>query len=57
MIKYIKIVLFGYLAVISINIAQVDQIDIRSVNISGMSLLRKRVNATFKTKAFDFFYF
>ena len=42
MIKYIKIVLFGYLAVISINIAQEDQIDIRSVNISGNESIKKK---------------
>ena len=42
MIKYIRIVLFGYLAVISINIAQEDQIDIRSVNISGNKSIKKK---------------
>ena len=42
MIKYIRIVLFGYLAVISINIAQEDQIDIRSVNISGNESIKKK---------------
>ena len=42
MIKYIRIVLFGYLAVISINIAQEDQIDIRSVNISGNETIKKK---------------
>ena len=42
MIKYIRIVLFGYLAVISINIAQDDQIDIRSVNISGNESIKKK---------------
>ena len=65
MIKYIRIVLFGYLAVISINIAQEDQIDIRSVNISGnesinkkelMPLLRQRpsnFSFTFKGTSFN----
>ena len=65
MIKYIRIVLFGYLAVISINIAQEDQIDIRSVNISGnesinkkelMPLLRQRpsnFSFTFKGTTFN----
>jgi len=64
-IKYIRIVLFGYLAVISINIAQEDQIDIRSVNISGnesinkkelMPLLRQRpsnFSFTFKGTTFN----
>jgi len=64
-IKYIRIVLFGYLAVISINIAQEDQIDIRSVNISGnesinkkelMPLLRQRpsnFSFTFKGTSFN----
>jgi len=64
-IKYFKIVLFGYLAVISINIAQEDQIDIRSVNISGnksiqkkelMPLLRQRpsnFSFTFKGTSFN----
>lgn len=42
MIKYIRIVLFGYLAVISINIAQEYQIDIRSVNISGNESIKKK---------------
>ena len=42
MIKYIRIVLFGYLAVISINVAQEDQIDIRSVNISGNESIKKK---------------
>ena len=42
MIKYIRIVLFGYLTVISINIAQEDQIDIRSVNISGNESIKKK---------------
>ena len=42
MIKYIKIVLFGYLTVVSINIAQEDQIDIRSVNISGNESIKKK---------------
>ena len=42
MIKYIRIVLFGYLAVISINIAQEDQIDIGSVNISGNESIKKK---------------
>ena len=42
MIKYIRIVLFGYLAVVSINIAQEDQIDIRSVNISGNESIKKK---------------
>jgi len=41
-IKYIRIVLFGYLTVISINIAQEDQIDIRSVNISGNESIKKK---------------
>tara|TARA_A100001015_G_scaffold56898_1_gene62547 strand:+ start:2425 stop:4281 length:1857 start_codon:yes stop_codon:yes gene_type:complete len=41
-IKYIRIVLFGYLAVISINIAQEYQIDIRSVNISGNESIKKK---------------
>jgi len=41
-IKYIRIVLFGYLAVISINVAQEDQIDIRSVNISGNESIKKK---------------
>ena len=42
MIKYIRIVLFGYLAVISINVAQEYQIDIRSVNISGNESIKKK---------------
>ena len=42
MIKYIRIVLFGYLTVISINIAQEDQIDIKSVNISGNESIKKK---------------
>ena len=42
MIKYIRIVLFGYLTVVSINIAQEDQIDIRSVNISGNESIKKK---------------
>ena len=42
MIKYIRIVLFGYLAVISIYVAQEDQIDIRSVNISGNESIKKK---------------
>ena len=65
MIKYIRIVLFGYLAIISINIAREDQIDIRSVNISGnesinkkelMPLLRQRpsnFSFTFKGTSFN----
>ena len=65
MIKYIRIVLFGYLTVVSINIAQEDQIDIRSVNISGnesimkkelMPLLRQRpsnFSFTFKGTSFN----
>ena len=42
MIKYIRIVLFGYLTVVSVNIAQEDQIDIRSVNISGNESIKKK---------------
>ena len=42
MIKYIKIVLFGYLTVVSVNIAQENQIDIRSVNISGNKSIKKK---------------
>ena len=42
MIKYFRIVLFGYLTVVSINIAQEDQIDIKSVNISGNESIKKK---------------
>ena len=42
MIKYIRIVFFGYLTVVSINIAQENQIDIRSVNISGNEFIKKK---------------
>ena len=42
MIKYIRIVFFGYLTVVSINIAQENQIDIRSVNISGNESIKKK---------------
>ena len=42
MIKYIRIVLFGYLTVVSVYIAQEDQIDIRSVNISGNESIKKK---------------
>ena len=42
MIKYIRIVLLGYLTVFSINIAQEYQIDIRSVNISGNESIKKK---------------
>ena len=42
MIKYIRIVLFCYLTVISTSIAQENQIDIKSVNISGNESIKKK---------------
>mgnify|MGYP003302021801 FL=1 len=42
MIKYIRIVLFGYLAFFSIILAQENQIDIRSVNINGNESIKKK---------------
>ena len=42
MIKYIRIVLFGYLTFFSIILAQEYQIDIRSVNIIGNESIKKK---------------
>ena len=42
MINYIRIVFFGYLTFFSIILSQVDPINIRSVNISGNELIKKK---------------